>query len=39
MQSYLQLQDLWEVVGGSRRMLAALAAGATASETTIYNDA
>jgi len=39
MQLYLQLQDLWEVVDGSHRMPAALAAGATASETTIYNDA
>jgi len=39
MQLYLQLQDLWEVVDGSHCMPAALAAGATTSETTIYNDA
>jgi hypothetical protein len=39
MQSYLQLQDLWEVVNGSPRMPAALASGATASETTAYNAA
>jgi hypothetical protein len=39
MQSYLQLQDLWEVVDGGHRMLAALASTATASETTAYNAA
>jgi len=39
MQSFLQMQDLWEVVGGGHRMPAALAQGATASQTTAYNEA
>jgi hypothetical protein len=39
MQSFLQMQDLWEVVGGTHRMPAALAQGATASQTTAYNEA
>jgi hypothetical protein len=39
MQSFLQMQDLWEVVGGNHRMPAALAQGATASQTAAYNQA
>ena len=39
MQSYLQLQDLWEVVGGGHRMPAALGQNPTASQTTAYNEA
>jgi len=39
MQSFLQLQDLWEVVDGSHHMPTALTPGATASQTTAYNTA
>jgi len=39
MQSYLQLQDLWEVVDGTHRMPAALTPSASASQTTAYNAA
>ena len=38
MQSYLQLQDLWEVVGGAHRMPAALGPSPTAAQTTAYNE-
>jgi len=38
MQSFLQMQDLWEVVGGTHRMPATLASGATPAQTTEYNE-
>jgi hypothetical protein len=39
MQSYLQLQDLWEVVDGGHRMPTALTPGATTLQMTAYNAA
>ena len=39
MQSYLQLQDLWEVIDGDHRMPTALTPSASASQTTAYNTA
>ena len=39
MQSFLQLQDLWEVVDGTHRTPTALTPGATASQITAYNTA
>jgi len=40
MQSFLQMQDLWEVVGGTHRMPAALAASPapTPAQTATYNE-
>jgi len=38
MQSYLQLQDLWEVVGGGHRMPAALGQSPTPAQTAAYNE-
>jgi len=39
MQSYLQLQELWEVVGGSYRMPTLPAQGASASDVTAFREA
>jgi len=39
MQSFLQMQDLWEVVAGNHRMPAALGQSATAAEKATYTKA
>ena len=37
MQSFLQMQELWDVVDGAHRMPTALTPGATQSQITAYN--
>ena len=39
MQSFLQMQELWDVVDGAHRMPTTLTPGAMQSQTTAYNTA